>query len=675
MSDISIPGVSSNLQTDKMIEKLMELERVPLVRLEDDLARMEEQKNVWRDVSRNLSSLRNSAKDLYGFESPFQNRVGVSADESVFTATATREATFEANSIRVLQTAAADRFLSSSLPEDFRVEEGEYTFTVGDEEISFSYGGGKLKDFASTLTRRGKDLIRGQVVKDTADSYVLLIESLVTGAENPLVFSGASEKLAVDSGILRETRSGGRDITPTVSMLRKWSAPLDTDLFSFENDILKAAPGAEASLPVQPPLKPLENLMLEVEVRVMGTGEDEYLPPSPPPGPDIPPGGSISFQGITVESASSRIELPDWTPPEAPPRVDDLSVLFLKDGNRVVSLPELRDTTEPQVIRLRLSDYVDGLDAIQIRNRNTHRHIEIGTVRITDPTVRGDYAPAHAVSEARDSRIEFEGIEVIRDNNIIDDLIPGVTLNLHGTSEKPVTLEIEPDRESIKEQIITFVGYYNQLLGAITVLTSTDEAVIDELTYYSDDEIEEARQQLGLYQGDTTLLQMKSRLQTIMMNAYETSAGRDLALLSQIGISTNTGGFGGGIDTTKLRGYLEIEEDALDDALEGDLSAMAQLFGRDSDGDLIVDQGVAYITDSYTRPYVETGGIISYKITSLDSRIDRTNRDIESYEVKLADKEQELRRKYGMMEGAIDSLNSSSRAIENLNRSLGNNGD
>lgn len=672
MSDISIPGVTSNLQTDKMIEKLMELERVPMERLQDEADRMEEQKSVWRDVTRKLSNLRDTAKNLYGFDSPFQNRVASSADESVLTATATREAAFESMNIRVLQTAAADRFLSSSLPEDYTVPEGHYVFTLGEDEVSFNYGGGKLSDFASTLTRKGKDLVRGQVVKETADTYVLLIESLKEGSENRLGFGEAAERLALDSGILKETRAESRNVTYSVNRLERWSEPLDRELFTVQDESLRAESGAEAAIPIEPPLRSTTNLILEVEVRVHSTEEDEYVPPSPPPGPDVPEGGSISFQGVTVESASSRIDLPEWSPPEPPPRVDDMGVLFLQAGNEVVSLKDLQDTEAPQTIRIKLSDYVDSLDSLLIRNRNTHKTIELGPMRIYDPTVRGDYVPARPVSEAVDSRVEFEGIEIRRPGNTIDDLVPGVTLSLHDTSERPVELAIEPDREAAKEQIITFVGYYNQLLGQIQVLTSNDESIIDELSYYSDEERETAREQLGLYQGDSTLFQMKSRLQTIMMNSYPTIEGRDMALLSQIGISTNSGGFGGGLDTSKLRGYLEIDEDTLDAVLEENIPAVAQLFGRDTDGDLIVDSGAAYTTETYIKPFVETGGIISYKITSLDNRIDRTNRDIESYEDKLADKEQELRRQYGRMEGAIESLQSSSDAIENLNRSLGN---
>ena len=49
MSDISIPGVNSKYGTDKLIEGLMDAERIPLRRLEDQKETYGEQKEVWQD--------------------------------------------------------------------------------------------------------------------------------------------------------------------------------------------------------------------------------------------------------------------------------------------------------------------------------------------------------------------------------------------------------------------------------------------------------------------------------------------------------------------------------------------------------------------------------------------------------------------------------------------------
>ena len=93
-----------------------------------------------------------------------------------------------------------------------------------------------------------------------------------------------------------------------------------------------------------------------------------------------------------------------------------------------------------------------------------------------------------------------------------------------------------------------------------------------------------------------------------------------------------------------------------------------QLFGYDSDSDLTVDTGVAYQVDTYLRAYVETGGIVANRTATLDNSIARKEREIERYNEHLEDYEAELRRKFGTMEGALNTLEESSRAIENFNR-------
>ncbi|MCK5673612.1 MAG: flagellar filament capping protein FliD [Spirochaetales bacterium] len=238
--------------------------------------------------------------------------------------------------------------------------------------------------------------------------------------------------------------------------------------------------------------------------------------------------------------------------------------------------------------------------------------------------------------------------------------------NFNKTSDKEVVIEIMPDQESIKDGIISFVGYYNQVLQNIHILTSNDDSVIGELEYLTDEEQEDARKNLGAFQGDMTFSQLKNRMQRIAMEAYLTSAGSDLSLLSQIGISTNSSGFGGGVNKSKLRGYLEINEDTLDEALGLDILPIKDLFGSDTDGDLIIDTGAAYEMERYINSYTQIGGLVASRISGIDSRINGTERSILNMESKLDDKELELRIKFGRMEGALKTMEQNSRTIENF---------
>jgi flagellar hook-associated protein 2 len=135
------------------------------------------------------------------------------------------------------------------------------------------------------------------------------------------------------------------------------------------------------------------------------------------------------------------------------------------------------------------------------------------------------------------------------------------------------------------------------------------------------------QKKLGTMQGDVTLNQLRTSLQRSASASYPTSAERNMALLSQIGVSSDARrpGSGSGLDVSRLRGYLEIDEKTLEQALRERLPAVKELFGNDTDGDLIIDSGFAFAVDSLTKPFVETGGLVQLKTRTIDTRSPRRN--------------------------------------------------
>jgi flagellar hook-associated protein 2 len=163
-------------------------------------------------------------------------------------------------------------------------------------------------------------------------------------------------------------------------------------------------------------------------------------------------------------------------------------------------------------------------------------------------------------------------------------------------------------------------------------------------------------------------------LQRIVSSPYPTEAGRDLALLAQIGIGSNASGSNSsGYSYSRLRGYLEIDPNTLDAAIERDLASMKQSIGMDTDGDLISDTGVAFNLDTLARPFVETGGIIALKTGTIDSRISQDTRRIETMDRQLAAKEADLRVQYSRMESAYARMEQMSSSLDNFGRQTGNN--
>jgi flagellar hook-associated protein 2 len=678
MSDIYVPGVKSRFNTEKLIEDLMKVERVPRDRAEKTVERLQTEKTYWQDLGRRVGSLRDSARSLYSFQNPFSERIVKSSDEGALSGSAIRGALEQERSFTVKQAAQADRFLSVPLEDSFRAEGGDYAFSVGEDEISFNFRGGSLKEFVETLNRRGRDKIQGSLVTVKQGTTSLLIESKVTGEGTGLGFGGAAEKLAVQSGMMERLNDTRRNLSLSPETVRESGGTPGQSLLSFGKNTLTVMAGGAASASLDQGLKSTPALVLRFEssTKIL---EDLYVPPVPPPGPAIPPPGSVSYGGITIENDPAVAPLPPWETPEPPPKIEDLGVLSLvfSDGtSRLV--PPLADSDGFVASQYRLDDIAGGktVAGINFTNRNTHRDVSVRNIEIFDPDARGGLKPRNPVSRAQDAVITMEGIEIKRPSNTIDDLLPGVTLTVRSPSDYPVKLGVEADRESVKDAIISLVGNYNRLMAELNVLTRNDERVVQELTYLSAEEQEGLRKRLGVFAADSSLNQMRNSLQRAASSPYPTSLDRDLTLLAQIGIGTDVRRAGGttGYDPARLRGYLEIDEKALDAALQTKLTAIQQLFGFDTDGDLIVDSGVAHALETVSKPYVESGGFIALKTGTADSRISQEERRMETMDRQLAAKEAALKAQYGQMEGAYDRMESLSNSLDQFSRqNSGNN--
>jgi flagellar hook-associated protein 2 len=649
MSDISIPGTGSDKYgTQKLIEGLMKVARVPRDESAKKIEKMQAQKSVWLDFGTKLNTLRQGAQGLYNFKTPFNARVAKSSDEETLTATATREALEQTRNILVKRAASADRLISSELAKDYKVPGGNYAFTVGDKRIELKFSGGSLQDFADALSRKGGDYLRAQVIAVNPSTKSLVIESLKTGAANRLGFDADSVKLVLDTGIAERVQSSRQELDPKG---------------------LTLVAGGEAKLGLKSPVS-RKGMALEIEYRMTRLPADAAAP-QPPSGPSLAAIGQASYEGITVTGSPSASGLPAWKSPPTPPRVEDLAMASVvgTDG-QPRALPELQDGDGTQKLSVKLDDYGGSAQALAFRVRDTTRKLELLAARLYDPAESGGFKAKSPIATAQDALVSVDGIEVTRPTNAISDVIPGVTLNVKAASDKSVRLKVQPDREGVQTAIVAFVGNYNKLMAQINILTRSDEAIINEITYFSDDEKKAAKTRLGTLQGDSTLSMLSSALQRTMTTPYETKDGKEMILLSQLGIATNASKPGAtqAYDQSKMRGYLEIEDETLGKALDEHFEAAKQLFGSDSNGDLIVDSGLAYALDTLIKPYVETGGILSLKTGTLDTQLANEKKKLETLDSQLATKEQDLKEKYGSMEASLNKMESSSSAIDSFSK-------
>lgn len=684
MAGINIPGVTNQYNTNETVEKLMQIERIPLTREQKTLDSYKAQQDAWRSVNRKMTELRDSVKTLYSFDNPFNNKITSSTEEYAITADATRKATYESFKVDVIQPATADRFLTSELDSDTKVPAGTYTYKINDKSITMRWKGGSLQDFSNALNRRGGELLKTRVIGASKGKKTLSIESQKTGSENRLTFEDDAKTFAESSGMIIRVkpktiefgtnRNDYRNIQPETPEQERLPQISAANLkISGENVVVPPRGGYALSIPETVLGTPGTHIQFAIKKQdatdiTVALNKQESRP-------IFPDSGTATFKDVTIRNAPIDASLPPEPEKKIKP-LDPIStsdVLFvkMKDGSeKHISTPGLLSGEETK-IDISLDDY-KNIDSLVIKNRNTGISLSVTSVSALNPSENRGFVPQHAISSADDAIIKYEGITIRRPTNTIDDVVPEVTLNVFDKTEKTATIAVKPDVESAKEALITFVGKYNQSLAEINILSQNKPEIIEELDYLSSDEKKEKQEKLGMFSTDSSLTSLKSAMQTAASANYKFDEDAKITMLSQIGIATNATNYSG-YTPSKLRGYLEIDEKKLDSELEKHLDDVRNMFGYDSDGDLIIDSGIGYKLDKQLTAYVQSGGVFAMKTSSLDARIKSSEQKIARLETQMDDKEAELRTKYGQMEGALNSLESQQNTIKNFSNSGNNN--
>jgi flagellar hook-associated protein 2 len=668
MPDISIPGLSSRFDTDKIVDSLMKVERIPRDRIEKNVENLNLAKTAWQSLGRRISALREGANQLYSYQNPFSERAAVSSNSSVMEASAGREARDQKHDFTIKQLAQADKFISKPLSADYKVPAGAYNFSIADTDLSFKFNGGSTQEFSDTLNRRGTGKIASSLIAVKPGTKSFVIESLITGAENKLQFGGDALTFALDTGIVTAA-----PLQPKPEFINIKAVPTtDPERLKTagDSDSLKIAAQTSATIAANNGISPVAGMTLRFETSL----SDNPTALAVKTANAAPLDGTQTEDQYAEESQTQSAE-EGVAQSELKP---NSFLLKFTDGSEL-ELSSVKETFNFQANTFNLFELSGGktLSELEIRNNNTQTDVSIRNIQVMNPNATqktgagAETEPVHPITRSQDAIVLMDGIEIERPSNNIDDLIPGLKLTLRGASEAPVKLDVENNNEAVKDAIITFVGSYNRLMAELNVLTRRDEKLVSELDYLSADDKEELRGKLGLFAGDTALNKFRSDLVNAVTASYPTDSS-GLVMLANFGISTDARRTGtAGYDPSRMRGYLEIDEGALDLAIAANSDALKQLMGRDNDGDLIIDGGVAYTLDRTARPFVEIGGVVAGKTGSLDTRIAGDTRRMETIDRQLARKESDLRIQYGKMEDAYTRMDQMSRSLENFSAQSG----
>jgi flagellar hook-associated protein 2 len=307
----------------------------------------------------------------------------------------------------------------------------------------------------------------------------------------------------------------------------------------------------------------------------------------------------------------------------------------------------VRDGSESAPFRLTLTSQVTGTAGRFI--------IDTGTFDLGIRTL----------DAGQDARVFFgstdpaRGIAVSSSTNAIDTLLPGVRLDLKGVSANPVSLTIQTDTAAIEQSVKSFLEAFNTVVGRIDFQSRYDSA----------------SNQRGPLLGDGIARELRSALYSVI-NAPGIGISGQFSRLADVGIRVGQ------------KGVLELDEERFREALQQDPAGVEALFVTRTqasdetidifgDGTVIVRNpnagssfsalGVMGQVEELVKRYIEdVSGILSGRTKSIEDQIKSHNNRIAAMDVRLAQKQAVLERKFRAMEAAIGQMQTQQAALASL---------
>ena len=239
--------------------------------------------------------------------------------------------------------------------------------------------------------------------------------------------------------------------------------------------------------------------------------------------------------------------------------------------------------------------------------------------------------------EAQDAVVKLDGFEIETPNNVLTNIIQGVTIDLKRAAEgEEFTIKITEDVEAITEKVKKIIDSINGVLTFIQTQNNIDATTDTSRT-------------LG---GDSILQSLETRLRRVLFNPIKTDYGDFRA--NDIGIKFTRDG------------TIEFNHDVFHTTMANNYHQVSQILtGRNHKGRVttgLMEHLQNFADSSLRRP----NGIIHTRKQTLRSNMDQIDRRIEQRERMLEQKEKNLRSKFARLEATIARLRSQEAGVASL---------
>jgi flagellar hook-associated protein 2 len=650
---VTMGGMASGLDTDNIIQKLVEVEAKPIRQWSGEKENYSKRKDALGDLKSNLTKLNESVKDLYGYRASYNDKKAISSNQSVLEATANKIAEKGIKEIKVKELASNHRISTDKISKDEKLPSSKFKITVNGESQSVNFKGGSLENLRDRISEVASELVSPAYIKTDSNNHILSIESKTPGKKGEIILTGDKDFLK-KIGMVSGEKGEKQESTKLIFDKKYFSSYGGEREVPKEDGSLEVAQDGnsikingilwrEYILPISAIIK--KDTVLEVNVDYQKEViEEETIPFRMEIGPDE----EITIKGIKLKGYNvSRIRpLEKTDDKKKAPEVVGIGVVVSDNDKRIEKIYERgKDVKGKQI--LPIGNDFDGKTVSKVIFYCNDGSAKFSAANIMTPVKgTGILEPKNVVKNAVDAKIELDGVEIVRDRNTnLNDIIKGVDLNLKSSSNNPVTLTIEPDLDKSVDKIKKFIKAYNDYLDLNDKLTKSAKII-------KPDNFGKSKSEIGLFVGDMTILRLENSLKTAVGEAYPARNDNPVKILVQTGIST--GAINADWESIK-EGKLVVDENKLRSVIENNAEGITEFFGSDTDGDTRIDNGMAYRIETYLKPYLMSGrNIIAAKMDSETEAIKSTDDRIDRHKEHLKKYEEKLRTKFASMEKSVN---------------------
>ncbi len=720
----ALPGMATGQDHSKTIQKLLQVERVPIRRMMKDNRRLDGKIKVWGGVRSRVKKLTDGSRRLYSIIGPFSQRRIVSSDPGAITGSATSSVESGAQRIQVEQLATHHQIHSNRLSTSQDLPAGKFTVGVGKYKFKYNFTGGSLKKLGRVLRGKGQKRFEVYDIRVDEGRVIIGLRSKVGGKKGAFNFEdpdGFLKKIGMVKDADGKTTS--KEIIFESGALKKYqraAAPAKTGAKAPA----KSETGPRASVIAAGKGLELKGMGAslykknfeagELELR-MGFTADKIAPKKKEPVADkktadkdakkkdadkkpeprfktetvtVGPGigvkiGDIDLKGYDI-TRDRRVELPPepkkvakTEPKKEPKKTEPKKVekpVKIADAKVGVGVVWKKDGKEVRREIVREFKAVPG--------KKNERTLKLNLASITGGAeVKSLYFFADKPGRAVFSDLKLttregggSGLVAANETSAAKDAI----LKVHGieirrSENKNITdlikgASLNLHRVTKNPVTLTVKSNSDQVVKRIQDWTKAYNELMKYCRMHSSSGLniqggEVKRGRKGMMSGDSTLRRLISVLQFTTAQAYPSSTKPAFRVLADIGVSA---GAPGSRFSAVKEGYLKVDEAKLKKALEQSPQAVKELFASDTNEDSRVDHGAAYKLAQNLKPYARvSGGLVSARINLLKTRMTDNKDRIRRRERSLKTMETRLRRKFGGMERSVGRSKATQRYLRN----------